>query len=220
MNLDVSIYPLFFGIGCGVGLSYYLLSSKDHLKEKLIYSIGTLALSLICAKAFFIISLPSYAYAIFHYMSFINGGGYVFYGGLLGGMLSTYLFKKYSNNFYSNGLIPAICLGHCIGRIGCYLTGCCFGIKLGDWVVPVQLVESASLLMLFFYFHKKKQKFLDEVHSYLFLYAALRFFLEFFRGDIHRGIYLSFSTSQWISVAIILFMSIISKKTFLNFKKS
>ncbi len=212
MNFNISLYPVFVGVACGSGISYYVINSKENLKEKIIYSLITLVFSFICAKLFFLISLPDYASSIVHYMSFINGGGYVFYGGLLGGIFISYILKNYSRYYHSKGLVPAICLGHGIGRIGCYLTGCCFGIKLGDWIIPVQLIESLSLFLMFMYFHIFKEKINNELSKYLLYYAALRFFLEFFRGDIHRGIYLNFSTSQWVSIIIILLVTLGSKR--------
>ena len=38
---------------------------------------------------------------------------------------------------------------------------------------------------------------------YVFSYAIIRFVLEFFRGDAERGGFLSISTSQWISIALV-----------------
>ena len=37
---------------------------------------------------------------------------------------------------------------------------------------------------------------------YLLAYPAMRFILEFFRGDIMRGVLLGMSTSQWISIGL------------------
>ena len=42
---------------------------------------------------------------------------------------------------------------------------------------------------------------------YLFIYAVIRFILEYLRGDEIRGRYLCFSTSQWISLLTIVFVS-------------
>ena len=43
---------------------------------------------------------------------------------------------------------------------------------------------------------------------YLASYAVFRFVLEFWRADDIRGIFGPFSTSQWISLAILLFLII------------
>ena len=57
-------------------------------------------------------------------------GGIVFYGallaGLLGGLLGSRLAKADLRD-YINPVAPALPLGHAIGRVGCFLTGCCYG---------------------------------------------------------------------------------------------
>ncbi len=45
---------------------------------------------------------------------------------------------------------------------------------------------------------------------YLLLYAAFRFGIEFFRSDAIRGVEFGLSTSQWISLAVFLLISILS----------
>jgi phosphatidylglycerol:prolipoprotein diacylglycerol transferase len=40
---------------------------------------------------------------------------------------------------------------------------------------------------------------------YLFAYPVWRFIIEFFRGDIRRGIYGALTTSQYISIGIFVF---------------
>jgi phosphatidylglycerol:prolipoprotein diacylglycerol transferase len=41
------------------------------------------------------------------------------------------------------------------------------------------------------------------------MYGTVRFFDEFLRGDEYRGILLNLSTSQWISLILIIFAIII-----------
>ena len=58
------------------------------------------------------------------------GSGLVFLGGLIGGMLSvTWYIRKNNLNWFlvSDWVAPYLALGHCIGRIGCFLVGCCYG---------------------------------------------------------------------------------------------
>ena len=151
-------------------------------------------------------------------------GGSVFYGGLFGGILGAYLYArkaKIDTHVASYIVVPFIPLFHFFGRIGCFLYGCCFGIesKFGifyhnslfdDIVVrrfPVQLCEALFNLFLFIVLLclEKKKKFKNSILVvYLFSYAIGRFFLEFLRGDTYRGIYLELSTSQWISIFIVV----------------
>ena len=150
-------------------------------------------------------------------------GGSVFYGGLLGGMLSGFLYgrkKGLDLLFWSDLVAPVIPFFHFFGRIGCFLGGCCYGLpcSLGftyhyspipganDVVrFPIQLVEAGFNLLLFFLLNallnkgKCKGKLLS---IYLGLYSVARFTLEFFRGDEIRGFLFGLSTSQWISLLI------------------
>jgi phosphatidylglycerol:prolipoprotein diacylglycerol transferase len=119
--------------------------------------------------------------------------------------------------------ILAVCipLFHFFGRIGCFLGGCCYGIESefgftftqspiefanGVNRFPVQLLEAAVLLIIFLVL---LQLFNREIQSgnlillYFLFYGTARFFIEFLRDDFYRGIWGIFSTSQWISVALV-----------------
>ena len=80
----------------------------------------------------------------------------------------------------------------------------------GVHLFPVQGIESFSLFCLFFLLVLLllKNKNTKTHIIYIIFYSIDRFILEFFRGDIQRGIYGLFSTSQIIS--LILFFTMIS----------
>lgn len=149
--------------------------------------------------------------------------GFVFYGGLFGAILAV---KFYAKVFRLNGrsfldqIAPVFPLFHFWGRIGCFFAGCCYG-KPADWGIamqqtpdvpriPIQLIEAGCLLVIFagllLLQHRKGHAF--ALRIYLISYAVCRFALEFFRGDELRGIWLGLSTSQWISLAIILYFTL------------
>ena len=153
-------------------------------------------------------------------------GGFVFYGGLIGGLLGLIIYvKAFKMEFFSFSDVCAavIPLGHALGRVGCYTAGCCYGIPydgfgavvytntlghtpLNTPLLPIQLIEALCLLVLFVVmivlYNKIKTK--GAVTGiYLVGYGILRFVLEFFRGDLERG-HLLLSTSQWISIAMVI----------------
>ena len=156
-------------------------------------------------------------------------GGSVFYGGLLGGLLVTaiYLRIKPGHRYIVDIVAPGIPLFHFFGRIGCFLGGCCYGIESSCGFTmhhspipqanevsrfPVQLLEAVFNLGLFILLHffLKKGKFKDRLlYLYLLCYSFTRFFLEFLRGDEHRGLFFGVSTSQIISIFVLFIVSLI-----------
>jgi phosphatidylglycerol---prolipoprotein diacylglyceryl transferase len=64
----------------------------------------------------------------------IWNGGIVFYGSVFGGLLGFYLFHRFvlrrlqvSIWKLTDAIAPLIAIGLAVGRIGCYLNGCCWG---------------------------------------------------------------------------------------------
>lgn len=158
-------------------------------------------------------------------LSFITDGGFVFYGGLIAGIGGAFLGARLAKariRDYIRIIVPALPLGHAFGRVGCFLAGCCYGVAYDGLfsvsypnsiaglspdisVFPVQLLEAALNLLVcgvLLAFDKKRKSAPEVLALYLILYSAERFFLEFLRGDLSRGILLGLSTSQWISAAL------------------
>lgn len=152
-------------------------------------------------------------------------GGMVFYGGLIGGIIAGVIYcriLRLDTLVYADVLAPAIPLFHAFGRIGCFLGGCCYGIESswgfryehslvpeadGVTRLPIQLFESAGdlviVVILIVLSHKKLKKGMLFL-LYIIMYGVLRITTEFFRGDEIRGFLFGVSTSQWISILMIL----------------
>ena len=151
--------------------------------------------------------------------------GIVFYGGLLG-MLVSFCFlsrRRGQDDLVLDLFAVVIPLFHSVARVGCFLGGCCFGTRASgsfsivytcfDWDhietasrIPIQLVEAAFNMCIFAYLlclacspdweHK------GILRQYLAIYSVGRFCLEFYRGDAVHGIVHGVSFSQMISVMI------------------
>lgn len=156
--------------------------------------------------------------------------GIVFYGGVLAAMLAFFLWVRHEHpgqmGDYLDLLAVAIPLFHTFARIGCFLGGCCFGIPFTPGITyvddpiaqangvsrfPVQLLEATGEFVLFLamrhaYLMGQRRGHLAE--TWLGSYAVLRFFDEFLRGDLYRGFLGPFSTSQWISLAILAVLAV------------
>ncbi|AGC41743.1 prolipoprotein diacylglyceryl transferase [Myxococcus stipitatus DSM 14675] len=58
------------------------------------------------------------------------GGGLVFYGGLIGAAVAAWFFARaHGMDFLrlADVCIPTVSLGQCLGRLGCFSAGCCWG---------------------------------------------------------------------------------------------
>jgi phosphatidylglycerol:prolipoprotein diacylglycerol transferase len=58
------------------------------------------------------------------------GGGFVFYGGLIGAALAVWWFcrsRKIEFLRLADVIIPTVALGQAFGRLGCFSAGCCWG---------------------------------------------------------------------------------------------
>lgn len=160
--------------------------------------------------------------------------GFVFVGGLIGGAAMFYWYAQRKNLKFlklADYISPALALGHAIGRIGCFLAGCChgnptnfcLGVKFKDpnalvppgynniAVHPTQLYETAGNLIIFAVLIlalKNKEKSAKPngivLALYLSLYAVLRFIIEFFRGDARGTFLFGLSPSQNISVLLFI----------------
>lgn len=160
------------------------------------------------------------------YLLMVLKNGYVFYGGLLGGIAAVFLagkIHKIKALTYLEATIPCIPLAHAIGRIGCHLASCCYGIPyngIGHIIYhspafapteiplfPVQLLEAffnfllAVILTVYVW---KRPLSARNIFAYINVYAVIRFLLEFLRYDTARGFWGILSTSQWISLILLL----------------
>ena len=172
------------------------------------------------------------AYDAGAYASFVDAardilacfGGFVFYGGLIGAVIACCLYSRHRGWPVLERLdmfTVAVPLFHVFGRIGCFMAGCCYGVE-ADWGftytlapapeangvprVPIQLIEAACNLLLFagllaLFLKDRLRGRLVAVYGIA--YGVIRFIDEFWRGDVYRGIWGPFSTSQWISIAVV-----------------
>lgn len=216
---------------------------KIELIDLLICSLIAVLFGIICAVLFqnlydFIENPHSYSWT--WSMTFLGGfiGGFVAFT-----LLYNFFYKKFHQGC-TQGLLTIIpgvvTLGHCFGRIGCFLAGCCYGKESSEWyalyfptlekrVIPTQLIEAVfllilSLVLLALAFTKKR--FIYNTTIYLIGYGLFRFLIEFIRDD-HRGFTLGiFSPSQLLSIIMFvvgltfLFYIVIKKNIYSNHKQA
>lgn len=149
----------------------------------------------------------------------LSRGGLSWFGGLILGTVSgiIYLKRKKISVYRTLDLImPFVALAQALGRVGCFLNGCCFGKEsihgiyfpaYGVTLIPTQLYSSLALLLIFIALrflqdhpHRTGQIF----YAYLFLYSIKRFLIEFWRAD-NKIILFNLTLFQLISAAIFVF---------------
>jgi len=99
----------------------------------------------------------------------IGAEGLTIYGAVLGAALGIWIYSKFSKfqfGYFADLLAPGIILAQAIGRIGCTINGCCYGIEtslpwgfvythpdsfapLGKAVHPTQVYELIFCLIIF-----------------------------------------------------------------------
>lgn len=152
------------------------------------------------------------------------GSGNVWFGGLLLSWLFVYGHAR------RNGIPPlrmydvgafAILVAQAVGRIGCLLGGCCYGLPTTlPWgimldtreyghlrVHPVPLYETFYLTLVFVWLWRTRRQHARPGHTaalYLAFCAGGRFMLEFLRGDRIRGFLWGWlSTSQFVALLLL-----------------
>jgi phosphatidylglycerol:prolipoprotein diacylglycerol transferase len=163
-------------------------------------------------------------------LSLAQSGG-VFYGGLiLAVVVALWYLRRHKLPMWTtcDVFAPGIALGHVVGRLGCFLAGCCYGRATDvPWAVtftdpfaaanvgtplhrelhPTQLYESGAELLILLgllLFERKGRPFPGRTFwMYMLVYAISRFVIEFYRGDPRGTALWSLSTSQTISVVLV-----------------
>lgn len=225
---SIQIPTFFLVISISLSLLLFLLSfrvEKQHKNRKIAFD-----LALILMTSSFIggrlmhVFYEEWAYYKTDPLLIIQfwNGGFVFLGGVILSLVTGYmytLYKKISFFEWADFMTPLFSLGHALGRIGCFMSGCCFGSAC---VLPWSLMglhptalylaggEFIIFLMLIISEKKKVYKFAGGLFiQWLLLHSLLRFVVEYFRADF-RGGFLNFpilghlSISQVISLFIIV----------------
>jgi phosphatidylglycerol:prolipoprotein diacylglycerol transferase len=135
--------------------------------------------------------------------------GFVFFGGLLGAALAGWAFAWVRGLSFVRGADyfgVAVPLGHAIGRIGCFLAGCCHGRPPH----PVQLYEAAGLALIAWISRRVLARVEagrlvqgSAFQSYLLLYGLLRLLLDPLRADGRPERFLGFSHQQALALVLI-----------------
>jgi len=212
-SFPINTYGVFLALAflCAI-LITVKLAARDGLPREKIYDLclWMLLCSLIGSKILMLFTEPEYRDHPLQLISldFLRSGG-VFYGGLIGAILSGYfLMRRYQLPWWktADACAPGIAIGNFFGRQGCFAAGCCWGkpttlpwgvkfTELGHEITgvpldvrlhPTQLYESFAMLLVFFFLlwlHKHRRFNGQVILLYALLYSSIRFAIEFLRDD-------------------------------------
>lgn len=235
LGLKIPMYGVMTALGYAAAIWYCLKRrhilglSKDQVLDVIFYLIIGAAIG---GKLFFI---------IFYWQDFAASVGldkirygFVFLGGFVGACVAgVYILRRMNIPLFraADFFVQAVPLGHAIGKIGCFLAGCCYGkishvhalsVKFTDphclvpqhlhgvGLYPVQLIESAISFCLFLVLYKlsnMKHKAGTILAAYMIGFGIIRFTAEFFRGE--DEIYILGITQNQITALALVAIAII-----------
>ena len=143
-------------------------------------------------------------YFVEHPGEIVGGSGLTIYGAVLGAALGVWIYSRFSKisfGYFADMLAPGIILAQAIGRVGCTLNGCCYGIEtnifwaviythpesfgpIGVPVHPTQPYEIIYNLIAFGVLLALRKRFRPDGSLfliYLTLYSAWRLGIDFIR---------------------------------------
>jgi phosphatidylglycerol:prolipoprotein diacylglycerol transferase len=151
-------------------------------------------------------------------------GGLSFHGGVLAAVITAIIYtrwKKLSFLECADMLSPSLAIGYAFTRIGCFLNGCCYGVATslpwgvrfledGQWTAlshPTHIYASIANILIFLMLtrlEKLKRAPGFIFVSYLGLYSAYKFLVEFLRAGISAKLWiLGLTQAQWASLVIL-----------------
>ena len=217
----ITIYSYGVMLAAAVLVCTYFLSvdaKRYHISRETAYDLvfWCMLWGIIGARIFYVFIEWSYFSGNLLEIPMLQKGGLAWQGGFLGGALAGVWFarrKKLSLRPLLDLAAPYIALGQSIGRIGCFLNGCCYGKPIA-WGIyfpahnaklyPTQLFECVGLFIIFLILKKAQTK----SHQagfifvlYLWLAAIERFIVEFYRAD-HDLLWLNLSLAQFVALGV------------------
>jgi phosphatidylglycerol:prolipoprotein diacylglycerol transferase len=210
----------FYSFGLMVALGFFCIillslfyAKKEGIKTEFILDLAVYATigSFIGARIFYVVGQWNIYRDNLFEIFMLQNGGLVFLGGLIFGLVVIMLYAKIKQIpilKLLDAISPGVVLGYAIGRIGCFLNGCCFGVPTHlTWGItfpqgslasfflpevplhPTQLYSFFSMLLAFIILLLlyRNKKYDGQIFFWaLIFYSVYRFTVEYFRfSPIH-----------------------------------
>ncbi len=204
-----------FDVGMGVNLNFWALISA-LIGAKLLYLIENLG---------FIFQNPKVI------IIFLKGGLSTT-GALLGALLAIVIIfrkRKLDGFLWADMCAPSVALGQAVGKVGCLMAGCCYGIPTDlPWGIvftkshiapsgiplhPTQIYQIILNLLIFgfLFLRRKRVNFNGElILSYVFLYTVSKSVVGLFRARVPKEIFgFEMSISQIVNLTAVIAAAIL-----------
>lgn len=199
INTKIPLYGLFVVIGIlsGLYIIYRNIKTLNYKKEENYGLILYILLGTLFGAKYFTLLTNFNKYK--NNIDF-NKIGLSSYGAAIGIIILLIIFaKQYKKNFKEliNNILPAIPLMYGISKIGCFLAGCCYGIKYNGplsitykyslsapkniSLLPIQIIETITFILIYLYISKKKKENKNIIGITLLLCGLSKFLLDYLR---------------------------------------
>lgn len=243
-NFNIYTWGVFFVFAFLFSFFLALHASKKKIEKKHFLNLAILILVGILVGTrllYVLLHFDYYAHDILKIFAFSEGGSSS-WGGFLA-LLFVWLYaKKHNLNFpfLLDFFSPYVALGLGLGRIGCFLNWCCYGVATnlpwgiktpGDFARhPTQLYILITNLIIFFVLlrlQKKKEKIGKGILAvdgsiflfFLLYYSIARFFIDFLRAYEASQYFAGLAISQWFCLFFIFCSVTVLLKNLKNSKK-
>lgn len=221
-SFTIYSYGVMMAIAFGIGIWLaYRQAEGCNIEKNIILDIGLyLILSAFVGGRLFYI-LTNLGDFVVHPLSMVfSRSGFVFYGGFVVAIITVAIYlvkRKVSFGKVADLFAPSVAVGEAIGRIGCFLHGCCYGkatslpfgvIMLPEHIHPIHPTQAynslfnAGLFLFLLLLRRKWKTFDGQIFCwYLILHSVGRFTTEFFRGDSSLILW-NLTSAQLISILL------------------
>jgi phosphatidylglycerol:prolipoprotein diacylglycerol transferase len=232
--LTIHAYGLLVALGLVTGILVAVrLGKKQGLPAQLVMDMAFIMILWAIVGSRLLYVLINFSYYKTHLIDILKiwQGGLVFSGGLVAvAAAMAFYLRRQQLSFWAGGDLwaPSLAVGQAIGRIGCFMAGCCYGEPTDlPWgaifahpqslapqnipLHPTQIYSSLAGFSIFFilFVLYKRRKFPGQVFLwYLILHSTARLFIERFRGD-ERGLIPGTEMTLTQLAAIVILMAAI-----------
>ena len=141
LGYQVHAFSLLLVLGAASGVFLTAWRAKRvGIHPDVVYELAVWVLGggFVGARIYYLIQHPDAVHSVFDIFK-VWQGGIVFYGCIMGGLVGTWIYHaRHPFPFWpmADAVAPALAIGVLLGRLGCFLNGCCFGAVCDPHSIP------------------------------------------------------------------------------------